>query len=413
MTIVTRNDLEQLDKDDPLASFRAEFFLPEGIIYFNGNSLGAMPRKAAQRARRVVETEWATGLIGSMNSAGWFELPSTLGRKVASLVGAKPNEVVITDSTGINLYKVLAAALQIQPERRVIVMQGSNFPTDNYMVEGLLTQLGDGYEIRYAEADQIMAAIDDDVAAICMTHVHYKTSHILDMAAITDRAHAVGAAAIWDLCHSAGAMPVDLNQCNVDFAVACTYKYLNGGPGSPAMLFAAERHHGKYQQPLKGWFGHAAPFDFERDYRPATDIRQMLSGTQPVVSLSLAEIGFDIMLAADMQALRDKSMRMTDLFVELVEARCGELGIRLASPRNANDRGSQVAFFHDEAYAVVRALHDRGVIGDYRAPGMMRFGFAPLYNSFIDVWNAASILYEVLSSGAWKEAQYHQRKLVT
>lgn len=410
---MNRSELEQLDLKDPLASFRDEFFLPEGIIYLNGNSLGAMPIKAAQRARQVVEKEWATGLIGSMNTAGWFELPLTLGRKIAPLIGAKPNEVVITDSTGIDLYKVLAAALQIQPERRVIVMEGSNFPTDNYMVQGLLAQLGDGYMIRYAEADEIMAAIDADVAAICMTHVHYKTGHILDMAAITERAHAAGAAAVWDLCHSAGAMPVYLNACQVDFAVACTYKYLNGGPGSPAMLFAAERHHGKYLQPLTGWFGHQAPFDFDQDYRPAGDIRQMLSGTQPILSLSLAEIGIDLMLRADMQAIREKSIRMTDLFIELVEHRCGGHGIKLASPREASRRGSQVSFHHLDAYPIVRALHERGVICDYRAAGNMRFGFAPLYNSYADVWDAVEHLHDIFDSGAWKAERYRERNLVT
>ncbi len=413
MTNVTRSDLQQLDHEDPLASFREEFLLPEGIIYLNGNSLGAMPREAVQRSRRVVEVEWAKGLIGSMNTAGWFELPLSLGRKIAALVGAAPNEVVITDSTGINLYKVLAAALQIQPSRRVIVMEGSNFPTDNYMVQGLLAQLGDGYTIRFAEADEIMAAIDADVAAVCMTHVHYKTSNILDMETITERAHAVAAVAIWDLCHSIGVMPIDLNACKVDFAVACTYKYLNGGPGSPAMIFAAEKHHGKYRQPLTGWFGHAAPFDFEQDYRPADGIRQMLSGTQPIVSMSLAEIGIDIALRADMQAVRAKSMRMTDLFIELVESRCSAFDVSVASPRDASQRGSQVSFYFADAYPLVRAMHDRGVSCDYRAPGMLRFGFAPLYNSYADVWNAVDILYHILQAGSWQDAQYQQRNLVT
>jgi len=413
MTEITRKDLEQLDREDPLASFRDEFHLPEGIIYFNGNSLGAMPREAAKRARQVVEKEWALGLIGSMNTAGWFELPVTLGRKIAALVGANPAEVVVTDSTGIDLYKVLAAALQIQPERRVVVMEGSNFPTDNYMVEGLLAQLGDGYTIRYAEANELMAAIKDDVAVCCLTHVHYKTGHILDMAALTQQAHAVGAAAVWDLCHSAGAMPVDLNGCDVDYAVACTYKYLNGGPGSPAMLFAAERHHGKYRQPLTGWFGHAAPFDFDQTYRPAGDIRQMLSGTQPIVSLSLAEIGIDMMLRADMSAMREKSIRMTELFITLVEHRCGSHGLSLLSPRNAKRRGSQVSFHHQDGYPIVRALHDRGVICDYRSPGNIRFGFAPLYNSYADVWNAVDRLTDILDNGTWKSAHYRKRAKVT
>jgi kynureninase len=358
MAISTRSDLEQLDRADPLASFRDEFFLPEGIIYLNGNSLGAMPLKAAERSRQVVEKEWAEGLIGSMNTAGWYELPRTLGRKIAPLIGAKPNEVVLTDSTGIDLYKIVAAALQIQPDRRVIVMEGSNFPTNNYMVQGLVEQLGDGYSIRFAEADDLMDAIDEDVATICITHVHYKTGRIHDMAAITKRAHSAGAAAVWDLCHTVGAMPVDLNACQVDFAVACTYKYLNAGPGAPPLLFAAERHHGKYRQPLTGWYGHAEPFAFERDYRPADDIRQMLSGTQPTASLSTAEIGIDIMLRADMNAIREKSMRMSDLFIELVEQRCGGHDISLASPRDAEQRGSQVSFFHEQGYPIIRAMHE-------------------------------------------------------
>ncbi len=413
MANLTRKDLEQFDQEDPLAPFRDEFFLPEGIIYLNGNSLGAMPRKAAERARRVVEAEWAEGLIGSMNTAGWYELPQTLGRKIAPLVGAKPNEVVLTDTTGIDQYKALAAALQMQPERRVIVMEGSNFPTDNYMAQGLIEHLDKGYSIRFAEADEMMDAIDEDVAAICITHVHYKTGNILDMATITERAHSVGAAAVWDLCHSLGAMPIDLNACDVDFAVSCTYKYLNAGPGAPALLFAAERHHGKYTQPLTGWYGHAEPFNFERDYRPAADIRQMLSGTQPTVSLSLAEIGIDITLRADMNAIREKSMRMTSLFIDLVEQRCGGHDISLVSPRDPERRGSQISFDHEGGYPIVRAMHDRGVICDYREPGNIRFGFAPLYIRYVDAWDAVQQLMDILDSGVWNEEQYRRRAAVT
>jgi kynureninase len=413
MTISSRHDLEQLDREDPLAAFRDEFFLPDGMVYLNGNSLGAMPNKAVQRVRQVVEKEWGTGLISSMNEAGWFDLPLTLGRKIAPLVGAGDNEVVITDSTGIDLYKVLAAALQIQPQRRVIVMEGSNFPTNNYMVQGLLAQLGDGYTIRFTEASDIMNAIDKDVAAICLTHVHYKTGNILDMDALTKSAHAVGAAAVWDVCHSIGVMPIELNDCNVDFAVACTYKYLNGGPGSPAMLFAAQRHHGKYRQPLTGWFGHTAPFDFDQHYQPADDVRQMLSGTPPIVSLSLTEIGIDIMLRADMQAVRAKSMRLTELFIELLEQRCSAYGFKLASPRDASVRGSQVSFSHPDAYPLVRALHQRGVICDYRSVGNMRFGFAPLYNRYTDVWDAVEQLQEILDSGLWDAAKFREQVVVT
>lgn len=413
MTAKTRNDLAALDASDPLAAFRDEFFLPDGVIYLNGNSLGAMPLAAAQRAIRVVEHEWAKGLIGSMNAAGWYDLPSTLGRKIAPLVGAKPHEVVLTDAVGINLYKVVAAALQIQPQRRVIVMEGSNFPTNNYTVQGLIQSLGQGHTIRFAEKDELMDAIDEDVAVVCITHVHYKTGHIHDMAAITAKAQAVGAATVWDLCHSIGAMPVALNACKVDFAVACTYKYVNGGPGAPSLLFAAERHHGKVTQPLTGWYSHAEPFAFERDYRPINDVRQMLSGTQPTVSLSLAEIGIDIMLRADMQQIRDKSMRLTELFIELVEQRCAEHGFELFSPRDAKQRGSQVAFHNDNGYAIIRALHDAGVICDYRAPGITRFGFAPLYIRYADVWDAVDRLHSVLANDTWKQAKFQVRATVT
>lgn len=413
MTISTRSDLELLDLEDPLASFRQEFYLPKGLIYLNGNSLGAMPLKAAARSRQVVEKEWAEGLIGSMNTAGWYELPQSLGRKVAPLIGAKPNEVVVTDATGINLFKVVAASLQIQADRRVIVMEGSNFPTNNYMVQGLVRQLGNGYSIRFAEADEVIDAIDEDVASICITHVHYKTGRIHDMAALTERAHSVGAAAVWDLCHTVGAMPVDVNACNVDFAVACTYKYLNAGPGAPSLLFAAERHHGECLQPLTGWYGHAEPFQFDRDYRPAPDIRQMLSGTQPTASLSTAEIGIDIMLRADMNLIREKSMRMTDLFIKLVEERCADHDISLASPLDAKARGSQVSFFHEHGYQIIRAMHDHGVGCDYREPGIMRFGFAPLYIRYIDVWDTVERLRDILDNGKWKDQKYRHRAAVT
>lgn len=413
MAATTRSDLEALDQADPLAAFRDEFFLPDDLIYLNGNSLGAMPLAAAERARRVVEHEWAEGLIGSMNTAGWYELPSTLGAKLAPLVGAEPHEVVLTDATGINLYKVMAAALKIQPDRRVIVMEGSNFPTNNYTVQGLIRELGRGYSIRFAEADELNGAINDDVAAICLTHVHYKSGLIHDMAALTEKAHAVGAAAVWDVCHSAGVMPVDLNGCDVDFAVGCTYKYINGGPGAPSLLFAAERHHGKCLQPLTGWYSHAAPFEFERDYRPAPGIRQMLTGTQPTTSLSLAEIGIDMLLRADMQQIRQKSMRLTDLFIDLIEDRCADFDFELVSPRAANRRGSQVSFLNANGYPLVRALHAARVICDYRAPDNMRFGFSPLYTRFVDVWDAVDRLHAILSGATWKAPHYQVRATVT
>jgi len=410
---LVRADLERLDSDDPLADFRAEFQLPAGVLYFDGNSLGAMPAAAGPLARRVIEQEWAEGLVRSWNDAGWFALPRRLGGKIAGLIGAKPAEVVVTDSTGIDLYKTLAAALQHRPDRRVIVMEGSNFPTDNYVVQGLIGQLGKNYEIRFAEADALAAAIDDAVAAICLTHVHYKSGRILDMAALTKAAHAVDAMAVWDLCHSAGAMSVDLDACQADFAVGCTYKYLNGGPGSPAFIFAAERHLDRCRQPLTGWWGHAEPFAFERDYRPAPGIGRMLSGTQPVLSLAVAEAGIDIVCRADMEAIRRKSVRMTDLLIGLVESRCAGLGLELVSPRDARVRASQVSFHHDSGLAVMQALISRGVIGDYRAPGNLRFGVTPLYLRYTDIWDAVEILHAVLGTGAWRQPEFNRPGPVT
>lgn len=413
MAAITRADCEALDKADPLAACREQFHLPGNTIYLDGNSLGVMPRSARERARQLIDQEWGEGLIRSWNKAGWWDLPTRLGDKLGCLIGAGPGEVVVTDSTGINVYKAVAAALALVPERRVIVMEGSNFPTDNYMVEGLVAQLGQGYEIRFAEEHELATAIDEDVAVVCLTQVHYKSGRVLDMAALTGRIHAAGAVAVWDLCHSAGALEVDLNACQVDFAVGCTYKYLNGGPGGPGFIFAAARHHGRAQQPLTGWWGHAAPFAFSRDYEPAPSVRQMLSGTQPIVSLALVECGLDVFLAQDMATIRGKSQALTQLFIDLVEQRCAEAGFELVSPRDADRRASQVSFHHDNGYAMVQALIARGVIGDYREPGNMRFGFAPLYNSYVDVWDAVEHLVQVLQRDEWREERFNRRGAVT
>ncbi|MEP1594209.1 MAG: kynureninase, partial [Halieaceae bacterium] len=324
-----------------------------------------------------------------------------------------PGEVVLTDSIGVNLYKLLSAALTLRPDRKVIVMEGSNFPTDNYIAEGLIEQLGGAYEIRYVEEEQLAAAIKEDVAVVCLTQVHYRTGRLLDMSAITALTHAAGAISIWDLSHSAGALQVALNQCNVDFAVGCTYKYLNGGPGSPAFIFGAARHHGKALQPLTGWWGHAAPFDFEQNYRPAEGIRQMLCGTQSAISMALAEVGVDIFLKTDMAAIESKSRAMTDLFIQLIEQRCGGMGFDIESPRDAYSRGSQVALSHTQGYAIIQALIARGVIGDFRAPATLRFGFAPLYLRYADVWDAVEDLRQVMINEEWRKPDYQQRQAVT
>lgn len=410
---IDRAACEAMDRADPLAPLRDRFDLPEGMLYLDGNSLGAMPKDASARAHYVVTREWGADLIKSWNSAGWFDLPVRLGDKLAPLIGAAPGEVVICDSTSQNLFKVLSAAVALRPDRSVLILEGSNFPTNNYIAQGVAAATGGRVKVRLCEKDEIAEAIDEQTIAVAITHVHYKTGHIHDMAAITARAQKSGALAIWDLCHSAGAMPVDLNGCNADFAVGCTYKYLNGGPGSPAFLFAAKRHQGQALQPVTGWWGHAAPFAFEPGYRPQHDIRQFLIGTQPILSMTLVETGLDLHLSADMEMIRDKSMALTDLFIRLVEDRCAGHGFTLASPRDARARGSQVSFAHPDGYPIMRALIAAGVIGDFRAPDTVRFGFTPLYVGYVDVWDAVDRLVAIMDGGVWKLPEHQVRDAVT
>jgi kynureninase len=410
---MTREDFLQLDARDPLAPFREEFHIPGKVIYMDGNSLGALPRAASQRVREVTDREWGHDLIKSWNTADWFNAPQRIGDKIAGILGAGRGEVVATDSTGINLFKALSAALTINKNRTDIVMEGSNFPTDNYIAQGLIAFLGRSHRIRFVEKDGIMDAIDDRVAVVCLTEVHYKTGHRLDMPAITARAHECGALTVWDLCHSAGALPVELNSAGVDFAVGCGYKYLNGGPGAPAFIFVAGRHRNNARQPLTGWWGHRAPFEFARDYESGAGINRMLSGTQPMISLCALEVGVDIMARADIQAIREKSKKMGDLFIAAVEQSCEDFGFGIASPRNADQRGSHVSLTHESGYAIMQALIERGVIGDFRAPEILRFGLTPLYLRYVDVWDAVQILAEIMTGETWKDPKYHVRSAVT
>ncbi len=402
-----------LDAADPLATFVDEFTLPDGILYLNGNSLGPSPTAALARVSEAATVEWSERLITSWNRSGWFQLPYRLGDRIAGLIGAEAGEVVMTDSTSINLFRMVASALALRPDRRVIVMEGSNFPTDNYVIQGLIATLGQGHVIRFAEKDEIAAAITDDVAAVVLTQTHYKTSHILDMAGITAQAHAVGAVTVWDLCHSAGAIPVDLNGCNADLAVGCTYKYLNGGPGSPAFQFAAKRHHADLVQPLTGWWGHAAPFAFDRDYAPAAGISRTLTGTQPILSMVASEAGIDIAERAGLEPARAKSRAMGELFHALVAARLGDAGFELGSPADPDDRGGHIAFEHPNGYPIMKALISRGVVGDFRAPSTIRFGFSPLYLRYADIWDAVEILCDIMETGAWRDPAFASVDAVT
>ena len=426
---LTPNDLIALDAADPLAPHRNAFVLPGAVIYLDGNSLGALPRATSARVREVIEREWGRGLIRSWNGAGWIDTPRRIGAKIARLIGARPDEVVCADSTSLNLFKVLATALRLQQmrprvsnvERRVILSERTNFPTDIYMTQGLIELLGTRFELKLVDGDQVFDAIDASVAAVMLTHVSYQTGHMHDMDAITRCAHEAGALMIWDLAHSAGAVPVDLNAAGADFAVGCGYKYLNGGPGAPAFVFVAARHldaiaGDPFAQPLAGWFGHRAPFEFSPQYAPAQGIERYAVGTPSIVALTALDAGVDTVLAAGMEALRDKSVALTDLFIRLVDERCHGLGLMLVSPRDAALRGSQVCLVHDHAWPIVQALMvcaPRGVIGDFRAPNILRFGFAPLYVRFVDVWDAVEALRDVLATRAWDRPEFQQRAVVT
>ena len=431
---LTREAALQRDADDPLAPLRAQFDLAEGLIYLDGNSLGVLPRATAARVAQVISDEWGRGLIGSWNTAGWMQLPQRVGDKIGRLIGAGPGEVVAADSTSVNLYKVLAAALRMQqeagdgtrpgPGRTVIVSERSNFPTDLYIAESLAGQHGCTLRL-VGSPEEIPAALDERTALLMLTHVNYRTGRMHDMARLSAAAHAVGALAVWDLAHSAGALPVDLNRDGADFAVGCGYKYLNGGPGAPAFAWVRPAHVSRFRQPLSGWIGHAAPFAFTPGYAPAEGISRYLCGTPPVLALAALECGVDTMLAAEplggLAAIRAKSLALTRLFIALVEERCAGHGLGLVSPDDDEQRGSQVCLSRDEgAYAIVQALIARGVVGDFRAgdaadrlPDILRFGVTPLYTRFVDVWDAVEHLRQVLSSGEWREARFHQRGAVT
>jgi len=425
---LTRPDCAALDAADPLRSLRALFTLPDGVNYLDGNSLGVLPAAVPARAAQVVQQEWGEGLIRSWNTAGWITLPQRVGDKIGRLVGAKPGELVTADSTSINLYKVLSAAIEIakqdHPGRKVILSERSNFPTDLYIAQSLARQ--HGFELELATGDQIAARLDERVAVLMLTQVNYRTGAIHDMVALTAQAHAKGALALWDLCHSAGALPVDLNGANADFAIGCGYKYLNGGPGAPAFVWAHPRHASRFWQPLSGWMGHASPFTFDTDYRPAEGVSRYLCGTPSVIGLSVLECGVDTLLAAEpmggMAALREKSLALTDLFLAQVEVRCAGHGLRSVTPADRQRRGSQVSLACPgvSGYAVMQALIERGVIGDFRAgdgsdaePDLLRFGFTPLYTRYVDVHDAVTALAEILSGGEWREARFNQKAAVT
>ena len=396
---------------DIFARTRDLFHLPEGVIYLDGNSLGPLPKTAAARVARTIEAEWGNELIRGWNTAGWIDLPSRVGDRIGRLIGAPAGTVVTGDTLSIKVYQALASALDMRPDRKVVISDSGNFPTDLYMAQGLLRSLDKGHELRVVAPEEVKAAIDESVAAIMLTEVDYRTGRLHDMKALTDRAHAVGALAVWDLAHSAGAIPVDVTVAKADFAVGCTYKYLNGGPGAPAFIYVAPEHGEMAVPALSGWLGHEAPFAFDADYRPAAGVERMRVGTPPIIGLAALDAALDAWEGVDLQTVRARSIELSELFIQEVEARCPQL--RLASPRDPKARGSQVSFRFENGYAAMQALIARGVIGDFRAPDIMRFGFTPLYLGMEEVARAAEILEDVMKARLWDRPDYLTRSKVT
>jgi kynureninase len=407
---LTRAGAEALDAGNPLRGHHDLFDLPDGVVYLDGNSLGALPRTVAAHLARVVGAEWGRGLISSWNDADWINLPARVGAKIARLIGAPAADVHVGDSTTVLLFKTMVAAARMRPDRHVIVLEPTTFPTDGYVAAGVADLLG--LELRWCDPADPAASLDDDVALLALTHVDFRTGALYDMPALTSAAHDVGALVQWDLCHSAGAVPVDLVAVDADFAVGCTYKYLNGGPGSPAYAYVAARHQDAVAQPITGWMGHAHPFAMERDHTPADGVRRLASGTPPVLALSALDAALDVFADVDLATLRAVSVSLTDLFIALVDARLGDT-FAVVTPRDSAGRGSQVSLAHPDAYGVVQALIARDVVGDFRNPDVARFGFAPLYVTHVDVWDAVDRLVAVMAADEHRDPSYAVRNLVT
>lgn len=431
--MIERADCRGRDAADPLAVVRRAFDLPEGLIYLDGNSLGPLPRAVRERVRSVVDEQWGRDLIRSWNVHDWIGLPLAVGRKIAPLIGAAPDEVAVADSTSVDLFKLLAAGLELRPGRRMILTEADNFPTDLYTAQGLTRLLnrpeGDGaapYTVRAVPRNELETELEADPdpagpetgsgrpALVMLTHVDYRTGAVHDMERITRRAHEAGALMLWDLSHSTGALELDLTAARADLAVGCGYKYLNGGPGAPAFLYVARRHQEAVRSPLQGWLGHADPFEFTPEYRPAPGIGRFLCGTPPILSLAALDSALDLFRQVDMAAVRSKSIALGRLFLDLIEQECrGFEDLKIACPRDDRRRGSQVSLRHPEGYAIIQALIARGVVGDFRAPDVLRFGLAPLYLRFEDVWDAVRHLREVLETREWDREEFRRRSAVT
>ena len=416
--MITCDTCVALDAADPFSAYRDKFHIPEGVTYFDGNSLGLMPKNVPARVADAMTRQWGEDLITSWNKNSWFTLPQTIGDKISRLLGGGAGNLIVADTISINLFKVLTSALALRRERKVILSDSGNFPSDLYVAQGLNRFLADGHSLKIVEPEDVAANITEDVAAVMLTEVDYRTCRRHDMKAITAEAHAKGCLMIWDLAHSAGALPIDLMAAGADFAIGCTYKYLNGGPGSQAFVWVHPRHHETAEPALVGWWGHAAPFAFDLAWKPAVGLVRQQSGTQAILSLVALDAALDLWVDVDMKTLQQKSHSLCQIFIDLVEASCGPYGLKLLGPRAMAQRGSHVSFeCHtenpDAGYAVMQAMIAHGFIGDFRAPNVIRFGFAPLYNSHVEVWHAAAVLAEIMQKRSWDSEVYLHRKAVT
>jgi kynureninase len=414
---ITREHCEALDKSDKLAFARSRFSLPDGVIYLDGNSLGALPKTTADRLARAIKQEWGSGLIRSWNQANWVDLPRTVGKRIAALLGAQADEIVAADSTSVNLFKLLAATLDYasrqSPSRRLVVSEAGNFPTDLYIAQGIIGSYGGRFELKLVSADEIENALTDEVAVAMLTHVDYRNGRMHDMSRLNELGLDQGVPILWDLSHSTGAVPIDLTNSGAKLAVGCGYKYLNGGPGAPAFLYVEKSLQSQLISPLTGWFGHAAPFDFDVGYRPAPGIDRFQCGTPSVLAMQALDNGLQTFDDIAMPDLRHKSLALSDLFWQLMDSHCADFGFSCVSPVAHEQRGSQLSFAHEHAYAVMQALIERGVIGDFRQPNLLRFGFTPLYIRFVDIWDAVMTLRDLMLGTAWRDERFMLRNRVT
>jgi kynureninase len=412
-TMLNRKDALALDRADPLKHKAKEFSLPKGVIYLDGNSLGVLPKAARKRVKHAVDVEWGDDLITSWNKHGWWHLPRIMGDKIAPLIGAETGSVVVADTISVNLFKVLSAAVEKRHERKIILSDSGNFPSDLYVAQGLTHFMNDGHKLKVVEPEAIMDAITEDVAVVMVTETDYRSARRHDMKAVTDKAHQKGALVIWDLAHSAGAVPGRLMEVDADFAIGCTYKYLNGGPGSPAFVFVHPRLQREVGPALVGWWGHARPFAFEQQYEPGEGVTRFQCGTQPILSMQALDAALDVWADVDMEVVYEKAQKQCQMFAELAEERLGHHGLTIYGSREWDKRGSHVCLRHEQSYAIMQALISKGVVGDFRAPDMMRFGFAPLYVSYADVFDAVEILTKILDKRQWDKSKFMAKAAVT